>query len=193
MAHGTLQSLLGIAKASLSGYNRDGQYTKYLIFDLISECELAPVVLCEVIKTVQVNKEIMRELATVGFLNAVDVADHITRRFHTPFRQSYHIVAEAVRLSDAEGEITLPALNTALEGAGIGRTLDTETFDQLKIPERNVKLRNHIGGPAPEAVSKTIDAIGKRVGERKKWFTNAAGRIQRAKEELEEIKETLGA
>jgi len=191
MAHGTLQALFGIAKASLSGYNRDGQYTKYLIFDLISECELAPVVLREVIRTVQVNKEIMRKLATVGFLNAVDVADHITRQFHAPFRQSYHIVAEAVRLSDAEGEITLTALNTALKNAGIDRALDTGAFDQLKIPERNVKLKNHIGGPAPEAVSKTINAIAKRVGEHEEWFANTASKIQSAKEELEEIKEAL--
>ena len=191
MAHGTLQSLFGIAKASLSGYNRDGQYTKYLIFDLISECELAPVVLRGVVRTVQVNKEVMRRLATVGFLNAVDVADHITRQFRIPFRQSYHIVAEAVRLSDAEGEITLPALNTAMKNAGIDRVLDAETFDQLKIPERNVKLKNHIGGPALEAVSKTIDAIGKKIGEHKEWLANAAGRIERAKEELEEIEETF--
>ncbi len=75
LAHGTLQALFGIAKASLSGYNRDGQYTKYLIFDLISECELAPVVLRGVVRTVQVNKEVMRKQATQGFLNAVR---HIT-------------------------------------------------------------------------------------------------------------------
>ena len=188
MAHGTLQALFGIAKASLSGYNRDGQYTKYLILDLISECELAPVVLREVIRTVQVNKEVMRRLATVGFLNAVDVADHITRQFRLPFRQSYHIVAEAVKLSDAEGEITLPALNNALENAGVDMALDAETFDQLKIPERNVKLKNHIGGPAPEAVSKTMDAIVKRVKEHEEWLASAAERIQKAKAELEEIK-----
>ena len=191
MAHGTLQALLGIAKASLSGYNRDGQYTKYLIFDLISECELAPVVLREVIRTVQVNEETMRHLATVGFLNAVDVADHITRHFHVPFRQSYHIVAEAVRLSDAEGEITLPALNSALNNAGIGKFLDVEDFHQLKIPERNVKLKNHVGGPAPEAVSKAIDAIAKKIEEHKEWLARAAGKVQKAKDELAMVRLSL--
>ncbi len=191
MAHGALQSLFGIGKASLSGYNRDGQYTKYLIFDLISECELAPVVLREVIRTVQVNREIMRKLATVGFLNAVDVADHITREFRVPFRRSYHVVAEAVRLSDAEGEITLSAINTALKNAGIDRSFDTQTFDQLKIPERNVELKNHMGGPAPEAVSRTTNGISQKVKEHKDWLNNAAGGIQRARTELEEIRKEI--
>ena len=191
MAHGTLQALFGIAKASLSGYNRDGQYTKYLISDLISECELAPVVLREVVRTLQVNNQVMRKLSTIGFLNAVDVADHITRRFNVPFRQSYHIVAEAVKLSDAEGEITLPALNSALKNAGLDSTLEAEEFDQLNIPESNVKLKNHIGGPAPEAVLKTMDVITEKIKKHKEWFANSAGKIQKAKEELEEIKKDI--
>jgi argininosuccinate lyase len=145
-------------------------------------------VLREVIRTVQVKKDVMRKLATVGFLNAVDVADHITRQFHVPFRQSYHIVAEAVKLSDAEGEITLPALNSALRDAGIDGVLGAEEFDQLNIPERNVKLKDHIGGPSPEAVSKAISTIAKKMEEHKEWSASAAGRIQKAREELEEIR-----
>lgn len=191
IAHGILQALFGIAKSSLSGYNRDSQYTKYLIFDLISECELSPVVLREVIRTVQVNKEVMRRQATRGFLNAVDVADHITRHFGVPFRQSYHIAAEAVRLSDAEGEITLTAINGALKNAGINAALDAETLSLLNTPERNVSLKNHIGGPAPEAVSKTIGAISKKIKGHKGWLASAYGRIQIAREKMEEIKRSF--
>jgi argininosuccinate lyase len=191
MAHGTLQALFGIAKASLSGYNRDGQYTKYLIFDLITECELAPVVLREIVRTMHVNKDAMRKLANVGFLNAVDVADYITRQFNVPFRQSYHIVAEAVKLSDSEGEITLQAVNSALKNAGTNENIDTVAFDQLKIPEMNVRLKNHIGGPAPEAVSDTMNAIAERVTQHKDWFTNATRGIEDARKKLEEIKEDI--
>ena len=191
IAHGTLQILLGIAKGSLSGYNRDSQYTKYMIFDLISECELSPVVLREIVKTVKVNKAIMREQATKGFLNAVDVADYITREFGVPFRQSYHIVAEAVKLSDTQGEITLSAINTALKNAGIEKALDTETLRQLCEPERNVRLKNHIGGPAPEAVSKTINGIVKKLEGHKNWLNETSSRLERAKDKIEEIKNEI--
>jgi argininosuccinate lyase len=191
MAHGTLQSLLGISKSSLSGYNRDGQYTKYLIFDIISECELAPVVLSEVIRTLQVNKDVMRRQADKGFLNAVDVADYLTREFSLPFRQSYNIVAEAVRLSDEAGEITLSAINNALKNAGLDNALDSEALDQLSIPERNVRLKDHIGGPAPKAVSKTIDSIKGKIHRHKAWLNSAIERVQKAKDELEEIKREI--
>lgn len=191
MAHSTQQSLFGIAKASLSGYNRDGQYTKYLIMDLISECELAPVVMRELIKTVQVNKEVMRSLATVGFLNAVDVADYITREFAVPFRQAYHVVAEAVKLSDSEGEITLYAINTALRNAGIDKILDAEALNQLNIPERNVTLKNHIGGPAPDTVSRAIGNLSEKLAEYRSWFDSATEKLEKAKAGISSIKEEI--
>jgi hypothetical protein len=93
-----------------------------------------------------------------------------------------------VKLSDAEGELTLAAINTALKNAGVSESLDTETFERLNVPERNVRLKNHIGGPASEAVSSTIVSVAGKVEEHRKWYDGAAGKIQKAKEELEAIK-----
>lgn len=193
IAHGITQAIFGIAKGSLSGYNRDSQYTKYLIFDLISECELAPVVIREIIKTMQVNKDVMRKMATSGFLNAVDVADYLTREFKLPFRQAYHIVADAVRLSDAEGEITFSALNKALKDEGLNLQINKDDFDNLSVPEKNVRLKDHIGGPAPNAVSKVICNLREAINKHEKWLDSANARLNDAKEELESIiKEILG-
>jgi len=191
IAHGILQSIFEIAKASLSGYNRDGQFTKYLIFDIVSECELAPVILREVIKTIHVNKDVMQKLANVGFLNAVDVADYLTRKFNIPFRKSYYIVAEAVRLSDADGEITYNNLINALNNADIKVDIDPKDFEQLSNPQMNVKLKNHIGGPAPDAVSKVIDNINQKLQKHKEWLSESIGKINKAKEELEKIKNEI--
>jgi argininosuccinate lyase len=193
IAHGLMQAILEIAKGSLSGYNRDSQYTKYLIFDLISECELAPVVIREVIRTMQVNKDTMRKLATVGFLNAVDVADYLTREFKLPFRQAYHIVADAVRLSDREGEITFSAINEALKSEGLELAIDQRDFEKLSIPEMNVSLKDHIGGPAPTAVSKVITNIQDEVSKHKEWLDSANAKLNDAKNEIEAVrKEILG-
>jgi argininosuccinate lyase len=191
IAHGIMQAIFEIAKASLSGYNRDSQYTKYLIFDLVSECELAPVVIREVIKTMQVNNNVMRRLATVGFLNAVDVADFLTREYKLPFRRSYHIVADAVKLSDKEGEITLSALNEALKADGIEISIDDDAFRQLSIPEMNVRLKDHIGGPAPQAVSKTIETISRKLENHKTWLISANSRLDNARAELIKIRDEI--
>jgi len=191
IAHGITQAIFEIAKGSLSGYNRDSQYTKYLIFDLISECELAPVVIREIIKTMKVNKDVMRKLATSGFLNAVDVADYLTRKFNLPFRQAYHIVADAVRLSDAEGEITLSAINKALKEDGLDLLISQADFEDLSIPEKNVRLKDHIGGPAPSAVSKVICNLRKEINEHENWLSASYVRLNNAKEEIEAIKEEI--
>jgi len=191
IAHGIMQAIFEIAKASLSGYNRDSQYTKYLIFDLISECELAPVVIREVVKTMQVNKDVMRKLATVGFLNAVDVADYLTREFKIPFRQSYHIVADAVKLSDEEGEITLSALKEALKSDGIEVSINDTDFRQLSVPEMNVRLKDHIGGPAPQSVLKTIDTIAGKLGKHKAWLDTANSKLSDAKMELAKYRDEI--
>lgn len=191
IAHGIMQAIFEIAKASLSGYNRDSQYTKYLIFDLISECELAPVVIREVIRTMQVNKDVMKRLATVGFLNAVDVADYLTRQFKMPFRQTYHIVADAVKLSDKEGAITLSALNDVLKDEGIGISIDESDFIKLSVPEMNVRLKNHIGGPAPNAVSKTIDTINGKLMKHKDWLNIIKSRLNDARNELDNFRDEI--
>ena len=85
----------------------------------------------------------------------------------------------------------LRKLNSALKNAGVDGTLDAETFHQLSMPERNVRLKNHIGGPAPEAVSKTMGAIAKTIEGHKEWLASAVGGIQEAKKELEEIKKDI--
>lgn len=191
IAHGILQAIFEIAKASLSGYNRDSQYTKYLIFDLVSECELAPVVIREVIRTMQVNKETMKRLAKVGFLNAVDIADYLTRNRNMPFRQAYHIVADAVKLSDVEGEITLSAINTALKEDNLEISIDEESFNKLSVPELNVSLKDHIGGPAPKSVLKTIDNINTKLNKHKDWLDSANSGLQNAKSELDRIRNEI--
>lgn len=191
IVHGMLQSILEIAKGSLSGYNRDSQFTKYLIFDIVSECELAPVILREVIKTIHVNKDVMRKFANTGFLNAVDIADYLTRKFNIPFRKSYYIVAEAVKLSDAEGEITYSNLTNALRNADFNVTIDLKDFKQLSDPGMNIKLKNHIGGPAPDAVSKVIENINQKLQKHKNWLSESIEKINKAKEEIEKIKDNI--
>ncbi|GIT62498.1 MAG: hypothetical protein Ct9H300mP21_00440 [Pseudomonadota bacterium] len=80
LAHGFLSSLLGIQKGGLSGYNRDTQATKYLLMDLVRECEVAPIILQGVFESLTINTEKMRELCETDFMNSVDIADHLARK-----------------------------------------------------------------------------------------------------------------
>ena len=75
--------------------------------------------------------------------------------------------------------------------AGVEKTIDTGALQQLSDPEKNVKLKNHTGGPGPDAVSRTIDGIAKKLDGHKNWLDKALSGIQKAKDKLEGIKRDI--
>jgi len=156
LAHGYLVSLLGIQKGGLSGYNRDTQATKYLIMDLLRECEEAPGVLCGVFETLTVHRKRMQAQCRVGFMNSVDWADHLARTHNLPFRECYHVLAAAVRLSAPETEITHPALEQALRESGHDLAIAPEEFARLSNPVSLIAERQHTGSPSPDAVNAQV-------------------------------------
>lgn len=159
LAHGYLMSLLGIQKGGLSGYNRDTQATKYLILDLIRECEEAPELLTGVFQTLQVQPEQMRAQCEVGFMNAVDLADWLARELGLPFRECYNVLAKAVRLSEPETRITYSALQQALQESGRPELVPQADFERLQDPVRLLAERQHLGSPAPEQVRAQAQAM----------------------------------
>ena len=67
---GQLVSVLSIGKSSFIGYNRDTQWTKYLINDVIRECREVSVVVEIVIKTMSVNIAKMKTATETGNMYA---------------------------------------------------------------------------------------------------------------------------
>lgn len=149
LAQGILVSLFGIQKGGLSGYNRDTQLTKYLIMDLIRECQPAPSIMTGVFQTLKVNTSVMQKYCQQGFMNAVDIADYLSQEFHFSFRECYNIVASAVRYSSEE-QISFAALQKALKETKPDINLSEERFLLLNNARRLVAQRKHHGSPAPE-------------------------------------------
>ena len=158
-AQGQLQSLLGIQKGALSGYNRDTQLTKYLIMDLVRECEDAPSILSEVYRTLEVDKDSMQKHCQTGFMNAVDLADLLCRDCGLAFRESHNIIARAVKLSSDQGFITKEALRKAFEENGHDSSKLPENISAFQNPSTLIEARNHTGSPAPKQVQKQIKIL----------------------------------
>ena len=190
IAHATLAALLSIERAGLSGYNRDLQYTKYLAMDLIRECAAAPRVIGLVVETLVPQRERMAEMANQDFLNAVDVADLLCRRLDLPFRQSYHVVAEAVR-SSRTGRLEVESVNAALEGEGLGSRLTLEDFAPVQDPAAVIASKSHVGGPAPDALRRTADDIESAAEESAARLQELRALLDRAWEEKERVASAL--
>ena len=163
LAHGLLQSLLGVPKGMVSGYNRDSQVCKYLVMDVIRECEPAPNILSGVMSELEVRKEVMQNRCNEGFMNSVDLADSLSRNHGIPFRKCYHLLAKAVRLSSPCQYITKKALQSTLDDEKSGITFSDEDFAALQSPIAVLTKRDHLGSPAPERVREQIEFMKSRL------------------------------
>jgi argininosuccinate lyase len=62
VSHGILTSLLSLGRGNISGYNRDTQWTKYLIIDLVMEFENLFEVLSGLVKGIKIDESRSEEL-----------------------------------------------------------------------------------------------------------------------------------
>ncbi len=154
--HGTANSLLGILKGSMSGYNRDVQQSKYLIIDLFRECSTTPLILSDVCKTMVFQHESMEKLCQLGFMNAADVADWMAQTFNLAFRECYEVLSLAVKYSDEAGKLTHGALARAIKETGVSIDITVDDVNLLNTPSAVINRKRHTGGPAVESVEKMI-------------------------------------
>lgn len=151
-------SLFGIARGALSGYNRDTQWTKYLILDLFDEVIDAPVIFSGVFNTLKVNRERAASSAEDNFVNAVDVADALAQESGLPFRTTYEIASRAVKLSEGQGAIDVGVVRKLAAEAG-ATNLKLDVGEPAKIAAR----KKHTGGPAPSAVRRNLASQQKQL------------------------------
>lgn len=189
-AFGIAQSLLGIGSGLMSGYNRDTQWTKYLVFDAADNVDAAAELYGDVFDRMAVNKAAMRAACDIGFLNATDVADHLSRTRAIPFRACYRIIGAAVKESESAGKLLRDPLNRELEAQSLAPLSEAE-WATLENPEGLLMARDQDGNPHPDRTRASIDLLSREIAEevqavsarRAEW--NAA--LEKTWEELRQL------
>ncbi len=174
-----MATIFSIARGSLSGYNRDSQWTKYIIMDLLDEVKDAPTIFKGVFETMRVNETRAKELAMSNFINAVDVADALAIETGWPFRKAYELVSVAVKLCNDKGYIDLDVIKQLCAKEGV-KELKLKVGTPLEIVEN----KTHTGGPAPKAVKKQIVTM-------KSLLSKSDKRLKKLIDNLDEARETL--
>lgn len=156
---GHLQSLFGLSKGMNSGYNRDTQWVKYILQDVIRE--IGPVfhIFSKVFHSLQTHPQNMLKQCRTGFVNAVDIADYLAREKGMSFRQAYTITGKSIQHDRKNKRLHLNTLNTFLKKETKNIALSEEEFKQLNDYRRLLKLKNSSGGPSPEAVKKSLEKL----------------------------------
>ncbi len=180
LVHGLLQSLLGVNRGAVAGYNRDQQWTKYMLLDLVEEVRHAPTIFAGAIRTMQVNADIMLRDARAEFLNAVEIADLLAQQRAVPFRKAHALVAEACRHAGASGVIQRSDFNALLAREQV-KELTVEEWATIEDPELILQRRQSLGSPNPDLLQQELSALQQRVLEQQQQLQTRSQAIATAR------------
>lgn len=151
--YGSLMALLTTMKSLPLAYNKDMQEDKEPVFDAIDNVKMCIPVFADMIKTMKIRKENMRDGAKGGFTNATDLADYLVKK-GLPFRDAHEIVGKIV-FSCIQRAISLEDM-TLKEYKQASSIIENDVFKAISL-EECVNKRNIIGGPSKEMMQKVFD------------------------------------
>jgi argininosuccinate lyase len=154
-------ALLTTMKSLPLCYNRDMQEDKPPLFDAVDTLSACIDICTRMLENVSVHRDVMRQAAASGFLNATDMADYLVGK-GIPFREAHACVGKAVAAALAKG-CELQAL-TLDELKQFSECFDRDVYDVLDLDQVTDK-RDTYGGTAKGGVLLRIAAAEKEIDE----------------------------
>jgi argininosuccinate lyase len=157
---GDLIAMLTLMKSLPLAYNRDMQEDKPPLFDAVDTLQSCLDITIKMLPTITIKSEAMRRAASIGFLNATDMADYLVGQ-GVAFRSAHAIVGHAVAFALAQGkelhELTLKELQA------FSKVIQNDIFDHLTL-EQMISRRQSTGGTSSDNVRAAIEAAGRQLG-----------------------------
>ncbi len=152
-------ALLTLMKGLPLAYNKDMQEDKEALFDtldtLISSLEVSSIVL----RNIDLDEDRAKIAATVGFLNATELADYLVRK-GLPFRTAHDIVGGLVLKAIESGcELSELSLETL---KGFSDLITEDVYTSLDIRSA-LCAKDVAGGTAPSRVAEAIEDAKRRI------------------------------
>jgi argininosuccinate lyase len=193
-AHGIILSLLSVGKAIFMGYNRETQWTKYWIMDLVDESKPSLFVMTEVIRLLQVNKTQMHMQAQEEFAGATSLMEWMVRHNSLPLRKAKMVMEKAVKYSEEErkGKVSYQSLKKALTEMNINISIEEQDVEEMQRPERILAQTLSIGTPSEKRVRENIASLQKKVQINREWLILRRKRIEKARTLILKMEKRLG-
>ena len=154
-----VSTLLTMMKGLPLAYNKDMQEDKETLFDSIDQVKMCLPVFTDMIKTMKVNVERMKECAAKGFINATDCADYLVKKGRA-FRDAYKTTGQLDAYCIDHDEVleTLP-LNVY---QSFDEVFDEDIYQAISLLTC-IENRKVEGGPAPVTCQKAIERMVKKL------------------------------
>ena len=149
---GNLMGLLMLMKGQPLAYNKDNQEDKEPVFDTVDNVKGSLRVFADMVPTIKVKADNMRNAALKGFATATDLADYLVTK-GVAFRDAHEIVGKAVHKGITDGkDLAQMSLD---ELKAFSPVIGEDVFKVLTL-EGSVAARDHFGGTAPKQVKQAI-------------------------------------
>ena len=153
--NGNLISLLTVLKGLPMTYNRDLQEDKEPLFDSIDTVKLSLEGMIEMIGTMKINRERMRDAVFSNFSTATDLADYLVKN-GVPFRKSHEIIGSIVRFCEENDfnffELSLDKLNKF-------SPVFKEDIQEIINPEKSTERKESAGSTSTVEIKAQIEKI----------------------------------
>ncbi|PZP14919.1 MAG: argininosuccinate lyase [Aliarcobacter butzleri] len=163
--YGNLISLLTVMKGLPLAYNKDTQEDKEGVFDSVKTVEISISILNEVIKTMIVNVDKMKNACKIGHLTATDLADYLVQKQNMPFRTAYYITKDVVALANSlNKDISELSIDEIRKANDELKNINEDIVLYLDL-KNSMNARNSFGGTSTKQTESQIEYF-------KKWLEN---------------------
>src|SRR5205823_2162987 len=155
------------------GYNRDTREIKEWSALGFDKTLAALSILRPTLATLVVDQERMLEAVKRNYSSTTDLADMVARQTGVGYRQIYAIVGRLVDAMIEQGRplhaLTAHEIIRAAADAGLQITLTDDQVQDALDPQKAVAQRKHIGGAAPEEMSRLLQVRRETLSEHRHW------------------------
>jgi argininosuccinate lyase len=141
-----------------------------LVFTMFLDALRALRLIAGAIGSATVDKTQLARQAGKDFLTVTELADTLVREEGLSFREAHVMVAAAVHQSGKHDDASQIAITIKHLYPQLKLTLDT--IEQALDPERFVRVRTIVGGPAPERTSEALTRALAKQQELEFWVTD---------------------
>lgn len=157
--YGSLMAIITIMKGLPLAYNRDMQEDKEPLFDAIDTLKKCLGIFNEMISTLKVHEDKMKNAATKGFLTATDLAYYLVRK-NVPFRKAHEIVGKIIAYCE-ESNMQLDYISIS----ELKKFSDKFSYDASRVlsAESSIAAKDVIGGTSTGRVKEAIQNAKKKI------------------------------
>lgn len=159
--YGDLMTLLTVMKGLPLAYNKDMQEDKEALFDGLDTTLLSIKTFNGMIKTMKINKSLMKTSASSGFTNATDVADYLVKK-GVAFRDAHEIVGNLILYCIDERK-SIDNLSLS-EFKTFSNKFENDIYKSINLLTC-IEERKVIGGPSISSINIQIEHLNNFIQE----------------------------